>query len=190
MTMTRSLPAVAACVAAWLVIGSVLARADDLQGARKLYLEGQQAEALDQVNAYLKSSPTDAQARFLKGLILTKQNRQADAIQVYQSMIEDYPELPEPYNNLAVLYAAQGRYESATASLEMAIRAHPGYATAHENLGDIRARIASQSYERAAQLDSSNTSAKAKLAVLQDMFAKGELPGPRPSESAGTLPAR
>lgn len=190
MTMTRSLPAVAACVAAWLMIGSVLARADDLNVARKLYFEGQQTEALDQVNAYLNSNPADAQARFLKGLILTKQNRQADAIQVYQSMIEDFPELPEPYNNLAVLYAAQGRYESATDSLEMAIRARPGYATAHENLGDVRARMASQSYERAAQLDSGNASARAKLAVLQGMFAKGEMPGPRPSENAGTSPAR
>jgi Flp pilus assembly protein TadD len=59
-------------------------------------------------------------------------------------LIEDYPELPEPYNNLAVLYAQQKQFDKARTALEMAIRIHPGYATAYENLGDLHSRLASQ----------------------------------------------
>lgn len=184
------LPIALACIAAWLAMGSMVARADDLQDAQRLFREGQQVQALERVNAYLGSKPEDAPARFLKGLILTAQNSQADAIQVYRSLIEDYPELPEPYNNLAVIYAAQGQYDQAKSFLEMAIRAYPGYATAHENLGDIQARLASRSYEKALQLDTSNATAGPKLAVLREMFAKRETQGPRPSGNAGASPAQ
>jgi tetratricopeptide (TPR) repeat protein len=86
-------------------------------------------------------------------------------------LTEDYPELPEPYNNLAVLYASQGQYDKAKQSLEMAIRTHPSYATAHENLGDIYAKMASQAYDRALQLDRSNATTQTKLAMIQDLFA-------------------
>jgi tetratricopeptide (TPR) repeat protein len=47
---------------------------------------------------------------------------------VFSKLTEDYPELPEPYNNLAVLYAQQKQYDKARTALEMAIRIHPGYA--------------------------------------------------------------
>ncbi len=53
----------------------------------------------------------------------------------------------------------------------MAIRTHPSYATAHENLGDIYAKMASQAYDRALQLDRSNTATQTKLAMIQDLFA-------------------
>jgi tetratricopeptide (TPR) repeat protein len=96
----------------------------------------------------------------------------------FPELTEDYPELPEPYNNLAVLYAAQADYERAKNSLEMAIRTHPSYATAHENLGDIYAKMASQAYDKALQLDKSNTSAQTKLALIRDLFS----PTPRAQE--------
>jgi tetratricopeptide (TPR) repeat protein len=126
---------------------------------------------MDKVNGYLAGKPKDAQARFLKGLILTEQGKGADAIRIFTGLTEDYPELPEPYNNLAVLYASQGQYDKAKQSLEMAIRTHPSYATAHENLGDIYAKMASQAYDRALQLDRSNTATQTKLAMIQDLFA-------------------
>jgi len=87
--------------------------------------------------------------RFNKGLILTEQKKVPDAIRIFSSLSEDYPDLPEPYNNLAVLYASQGQYEKARDALEAAIRTHPSYSTAHENLGDIYAKMASQAYGKA-----------------------------------------
>jgi len=155
-----------------LIAISVPAQADDLQDANKLFKQGQHAQAMDKVNAYLATKPKDAQARFLKGLIFAEQGNTADAITTFTSLTEDYPELPEPYNNLAVLYAGQGQYEKAKSELEMAIRTHPSYATAHENLGDIYAKMASQAYDRALQLDKSNTNTQTKLALIRELFSK------------------
>jgi len=156
-----------------LLSASLNVCADDIQDANKLFKQGQQVQALDKVNSYLVEKPKDAQARFLKGLILTEQGKTNDAIKVFSALTEDYPELPEPYNNLAVLYASLGQYDKAKLALEMALRTHPSCATAHENLGDIYAKMASQAYDRALQLDRSNTTTKTKLAMIQDLFAGG-----------------
>jgi len=158
---------------ALLLCTSLGAIADDIEEASKLFKQGHQNEALDKVNGYLAGKPKDAQARFLKGLILTDQGKTAEAIQVFSDLTVDYPELPEPYNNLAVLYAGQGQYDKAKQELELAIRTHPSYATAHENLGDIYAKMASQAYDRALQLDHSNTTTQTKLAMIQELFAGG-----------------
>jgi tetratricopeptide (TPR) repeat protein len=145
--------------------------ADDLAEANKLVKQGQYAPALERVDAFLAGNPKDAQGRFLRGLILTEQGKTPEAIAVFSKLTEDYPELPEPYNNLAVLYANQGQYEKAKDALEMAIRTHPSYGTAHENLGDVYAKLASQAYGKALQLDSGNTTAQSKLALIRDLIS-------------------
>jgi len=85
---------------------------------------------------------------------------------------EDFPELPEPYNNLAVLYASEGQLDSARAALEMALAAAPNYATALENLGDVYLQMAADAYQRAAKLDPSNRQAGAKLALSRELINK------------------
>src|SRR6186997_1684265 len=147
------------------------APADDLKDAQRLYGQGKLAPAMEKVDAFLKVQPRDPQGRFLKGLVLTEQKRVPEAIQVFTGLTEDFPELPEPYNNLAVLYASQGNYDKAKSALELAIHTHPSYATAHENLGDIYAQLASRAYDRALQLDKSNASAQLKLSMVKDLFA-------------------
>ncbi len=140
----------AALFAVFLGAGSPAwaAPADDLKEAQKLYGQGKFQPALDKVDTFLKAQPRDPQGRFLKGLVLTEQKRVPEAIQVFTGLTEDFPELPEPYNNLAVLYASQGNYDKAKSALELAIHTHPSYATAHENLGDIYAQLASRAYDR------------------------------------------
>ena len=156
------------------------APADDFREAQKLYGQGKLQPALDKVEVFLRAQPKDAQGRFLKGILLTELKRTADAIQMFSGLTEDFPELPEPYNNLAVLYAQQGNYDKAKSALELAIHTHPSYATAHENLGDIYAQLASRAYDRALQLDKNNTAAQSKLALIKDLFSKG---GQRPEAS-------
>lgn len=146
------------------------------QEINALYKQGQYAPALDQVNTYITKNPQDAQARFLKGLILTAQNKYPEAIQSFTALTEDFPELPEPYNNLAVLYAAQGQYENAKNALQMAINAHPNYATAQENLGDIYAKMAALAYEKAVQLDHQNTSSQNKLTMIKALLVSNTTP--------------
>jgi tetratricopeptide (TPR) repeat protein len=160
----------AAC-ATVLLLSSSAAFADENEEVAKLYKQGNLAKALEQADVYLATRPKDAQMRFQKGLILTEQNKIADATRIFSSLSEDYPELPEPYNNLAVLYASQGQYDKAKLALEMAIRTHPSYSTAHENLGDIYAKMASQAYGKALQLDKGNTAAQTKLAMIKDLFS-------------------
>ncbi len=145
--------------------------AEDLRDAQKLYSQGKYPPALDKVDAFLKAEPRDPQGRFLKGLVLTEEKRTNEAIQVFTGLTEDFPELPEPYNNLAVLYASQGNYDKAKSALELAIHTHPSYATAHENLGDIYAQLASRAYDRALQLDKNNTTAQVKLAMVKKLFS-------------------
>lgn len=154
--------------------------ADDYADVSKLLRSGQHAEALAKADAFLSKNPRDAQMRFLKGVILTEQNRSADAIVVFAKLTEDYPALPEPYNNLAVLYAAAGQYDKARTALEAAIRTNPSYATAYENLGDVHAKLASQAYDKALQLDSGNAAAKSKLTLVRSLV--GNTTGAAPAK--------
>ena len=142
-----------------------------LQDAQQSLKQGQYAQALDQVDKHLSDKPKDPQGRFLKGVILTEMGKTSDAISVFTKLTEEFPDLPEPYNNLAVIYAQQKQFEKAKQALEKAIRTHPSYATAHENLGDIYARLASQAYDKALQLDSTNAAAQTKLAVIRDLIS-------------------
>jgi tetratricopeptide (TPR) repeat protein len=137
---------------------------------------GQHQQALERVNKVLAAKPRDPQARFLKGLIFTDQGNTKDAIDLFTKLTQDYPELPEPYNNLAVIYAAQGQYDKARVSLEQSIRTHPSYATAYENLGDVYAKLASQAYDKALQIDSSNKGAQNKLSLVRDLVGGGTAP--------------
>lgn len=155
-----------------LLFRSGAACADELQDADKLFKAGQYPAAMQQVEAWLTKNPKDAQGRFLKGSILTEEKKTEDAVRVFKAIIEDYPELPEPYNNLAVIYAAQGAYGRAKDELESAIQADPAYALAHENLGDIYARLAGQSYEMALKLDDSNARIREKLETVNSIFSK------------------
>lgn len=158
-----------AALCALLLCFSLGSAADDIQEANKLFKGGQAAQALSKVDAILANQPKDAQARFLKGLILAEQGQTEESVRIFTALTVDFPELPEPYNNLAVIYAEQGQYEKAKTALETALHTHPSYSTAHENLGDIYAQMASQAYGRALQLDRSNASSKTKLALIKEM---------------------
>jgi len=164
---------IALLLASLLIAPYVGAQSDDYQEAAKLFRAGQQAQALERVDNFLKTNPKDARARFLKGLIFTEQDNPADAIKIFTGLTQDYPELPEPYNNLAVLYAQQGQYDKARTALEMAIRTNPIFATAYDNLGDVYAKMASQAYDKALQLDKSNTAAQTKLEMIKELFSGG-----------------
>jgi tetratricopeptide (TPR) repeat protein len=162
-----------AVLASLLLCFSVFARADELKSIAQLSEQGQQAAALDRVNGFLKTRPDDTQALFLKGVISAELGKSADAIKIFSDLTSQHPELPEPYNNLAVIYADQGQYDKARRALEMAIRTHPSYATAHENLGDVYAKMATDAYDKALQLDKNNPRTQTKLAMVKEIFSGG-----------------
>jgi tetratricopeptide (TPR) repeat protein len=162
-----------------LALSSAAAWADELQEASKLLQAGQHQQALERVNKALAASPRDAQPRFLKGVILAEQGNAKEASEIFLKLTQDYPDLPEPYNNLAVIYASQGQYEKARAALERAMRTHPSYATAYENLGGVYAKLASQAYDKALQTGSTNAGGQQKLALVTQMSTGA----PRPART-------
>lgn len=152
------------------VIAMLLAvpvRADEMADVSKLLKAGKVAEALGKTNEYLAKHPADPQMRFMKGVLLTEQNKSEEAIAVFTKLTEDYRDLPEPYNNLAVLYAASGQYDKARVALEKAIRTNPSYMTAYENLGDVYGKMASQAYDKALALGASSAPTKSRLTLLR-----------------------
>ncbi|MFZ4479455.1 MAG: tetratricopeptide repeat protein [Rhodoferax sp.] len=162
-----------------LACATMPAYADEAADVSQLLRAGKLTEAMTKAEAYLSTKPNDPQMRFLKGVIQRSSGKQAEAITTFTKLTEDYPELPEPYNNLAVLYAGQGQFDKARLALEMAIRTNPSYATAHENLGDVYARLASQAYNKALQLDGANVAVPPKLALIRELFSptnKGQRP--------------
>lgn len=165
------LMAVALAVLASLSGAPAMAQADAYAEVNRLVRAGQFNEALGKADQYLSAKPRDPQMRFLKGVIQTESGKPSDAIATFSKLTEDYPELPEPYNNLAVLYAGQSQFDKARAALEMAIRTNPSYATAHENLGDVYAKLASQAYSKALQLDAGNAGVAPKLSLIRNLFS-------------------
>ena len=185
-SQTPSLARLSAIILGLVLSASVsFANAQTLPDVQRLMKQGQMPQALEKVDAYISTKPKDAQGRFLKGLILTEMGRPADAIAVFTKLTEDFPELPEPSNNLAVLYAQQKQYDKARSALEMAIRTHPSYSIAHENLGDVYAKLASQAYDKALQLDSSNKTTQTKLSMIKEMITTSSKP---PAKSGTAAP--
>ena len=162
--------------------------ADDYADVSRLMRAGQYAEAMTKSDQYLATKPKDPQMRFLRGVIQTETGKTNDAIATFTQITQDYPELPEPYNNMAVLYAGQSQFDKARSALEMAIRTNPSYATAHENLGDVYAKLASQAYSKALQLDGGNAGVQPKLALIRTLFsADSKTPG-KPAAAAPAAP--
>ena len=150
-------------------------------------IDGHQAtQALKLIDAALAKNPKDAAMRFRRGVTLSLLDRNAEAIQVFQKLVEDHPEMPAPYNNLAVLYGHQGDYNKARAALVAAIRTNPQYATAYQNLGDVYAQLASEAYKKALQIDNKDTVTPPKLLLLSELTNPG-VGGVAAAPTAGAL---
>src|SRR5262245_43585457 len=165
------------------LLGAAVAQGDDLTAAGAALRAGELDSAATAVDRYLVAKPTDERGRFLKGVILSEQGRTNDAFAVFFALTLDHPELAEPYNNIAVIYASRGEYERARDALESAIRANPDYAVAYANLGDVYAQLAARAYEKALDLDRGNRTVRAKLALAR------ELPTATPKRPAADPPA-
>jgi len=138
---------------------------------QRLIKSGQSTQALKLIDEALAKNPNDPAMRFRRGVTLSMLDRKPEALQVFQKLVDDHPEMPAPYNNLAVLYGSQGDYEKARGALVAAIRTNPQYATAYQNLGDVYAQLASQAYSKALQLDKTDTTVPPKLVLLRELIS-------------------
>jgi Flp pilus assembly protein TadD len=165
-------------------------------GAIAAYRDGRTDEAYELTQAALKADPRNAELRFLRGVLLTERGRTDEALVEFQAMVDDFPELPEPYNNIAFIQASRGQWDQARRALEQSINVVPSYALAHENLGDIYLQLAAQAYARAGRLNPQSTSARRKLATSLDLIDRTQavpadsptLPNPRPGAPSQVKP--
>ncbi|WP_034618619.1 tetratricopeptide repeat protein [Chitinibacter tainanensis] len=168
---------------------SLSAHAADSDDIQQLIRSKQFAQALERADKSLAKTPKDAQVRFLRALALSELGRSDEAIKAFTQISEEFPQLPEPYNNLAVLYANKGQFDKARTALQMAIQTNPSYAIAHENMGDLYARLASQAYDKALQLESNNAQIQTKLKLVDSLFSQpGRAVGSKPTTAATLAP--
>ncbi len=144
-----------------------------LDQAQGLWLAGHRSEAVAEINAALKRSPEDLKLRFTLGVYSMELKDLGTALNIFNSLTQDFPDLADPYNNLAVIRASQGDLDQARADLEQALRLQPDHAQAQENLGDVMLRLALRAYQRAEKsLIAPSDSLAAKLAQTQSLVLK------------------
>ena len=142
--------------------------------------EGRNQEALTAIQARLADEEsrhvpgTDVQLQFQHARALAALGRAAEAEAIYTELTTLYPELPEPWNNLASLYVEQGNIDRAHEALQMALVANPRYETAQANLADVQLMQALRQYEAAAAADVPGMRAKAE--ALRNVLNKGKNP--------------
>ncbi len=168
---TRRLQSSWHSVAAGLLICAASSvQASEYTDIQQLANAGQTFQALARVDQGIAQNPKDPQLRFLKGVIESNAGMTDAAEQTFIALTRIYPELPEPYNNLAALYAKSNRFGKAREALESALRLNPGYAVAQENLGDVYVRLAAEAYAQAQQLERSNPRVAPKLAQVRQLL--------------------
>ncbi len=118
-----------------------------VRAVQALLQRGDLAAALARTEA---ADVRDAELRFLRGVILMDLGRDADALRSFVRLAEDFPQLPDPWNNIALLHDRAGRTELARLALETALRNDPAHRTARINLGHIHLKLAAQAWELAA----------------------------------------
>jgi tetratricopeptide (TPR) repeat protein len=147
------------------------AASPELIEARLHILAKRWNEAASLIEAQLEKRPRDPQWRFMQAVLFAEIGKRAEAITVFELLTEDFPELAEPYNNLAALYIEAGELHRARLLLERAIQNRPDYALAHENLGDVYVRLAKQSYSHASKSRQPAPSVGLKIDYLDQMPA-------------------
>ena len=135
-----------------------------------LLKNGDYTNAEKLTNQSIENNLNNPELLFYKGIIETNQGKKNQAIDTFRDLTERFPKLPEPFNNLAVLYAGKGQFRLAKEILEQAIKTNPSYLTAHINLGDIFTKMASEAYNKALEIDKSNNIAITKLSMITQLF--------------------
>lgn len=166
----------------FLISSTAWAQADAYASVNRLLRDKQYSAALSSIEAYLAKNPRDPQMRLLQGVAHTENGQIQEAKAVYLRLTQEFPELPEPHNNLATVYAQESLLDLARESLEMAVKLNPNYALAHENLGDVYVRLARESYARAATLDRNAVTVGPKRAQLETVLRPTAPAAPAPKQ--------
>jgi Flp pilus assembly protein TadD len=173
MHLLKNLPRTLAVA---LLLACAASRADLLTDVQNLAAKGDLAGALRATEAAAAADPRNTQARFLRAVVLMDLQRDVEALDAFTQLSQEFPELPEPYNNLALLHARGGRLELARQSLETALRNDPGHRTARANLGEVYLMLAVQAWEQAATNGPLDARLTRRLDAARSLVASGAMP--------------
>lgn len=159
VSMPRPSPRSALRIALLLLGGlhaTLTAASEEVRLVQELLSRGQAQAALQRLEAREgalalangATAGTDAELRFLRGVALMDLQRNAEALAWFERMTQDLPELPDPFNNIALLHVRAGRLEPARQALETALRNDPSYRVARANLGLVHLMLAVQAWEQ------------------------------------------
>lgn len=148
----------------------LLAHADAYDDVERQLRNGQLERAEQLGQKHLQSHPQDPQMRLLMSRIQDARGQSTVARDTLQALTQEFPELPEPHNNLAVLLAREGRLPEAIESLQRALLARPDYTQALENLGDLHLSLARDAYGRASRTASPSASAQRKAEAIAPLL--------------------
>ena len=137
----------------------------------KLLNSGKAAQALELADLGIRKNERSPQLRFMRAVALENLTRSEEAVRELKQLIIDYPEIPEPYNNLAVIEAGLGNLEEAVAHLKQALRITPDFALARKNLGDVYLALAREAYEQAVVKLPNNHVLERRLNTLKSLEA-------------------
>jgi tetratricopeptide (TPR) repeat protein len=140
--------------------------AGDFKSIMQLIEKGEKEKAAQQIDQYLKTNPNDPQVIFIKGALNADLKNYNEAIKAFTYLTEKHPTLPEPFNNLAMIYIDLGDYDKAQKLLESAIKINPNYIVAFANLGDLYSKRAFISYSKVLESDKTNLRTKNKILLI------------------------
>jgi len=161
-------------LARWLILAAFIAGpalADEHADVQALVTQGQLPAALERADKWLVAQPKDVPMRFLRGLILMDLRRDDAALAAFTELGADHPDLPEPFNNIALLQARAGRLELARGALETALRNDPAHVLARRNLGEVYLRLAVQAWERVAAQTPTDTQLQQRLRAVREVLS-------------------
>ena len=154
-----------------LLAATPLARANKVEAVRSLLARGDSTAALQRAEAAVAAQPSNAQLRFLRGVVLMDMGRDTLALETFRDLNQAYPELPDPLNNIGLLQARAGQLEPARQSLQAALLADPGHRAARANLGQIHLMLAVQAWEQLAASGASDGALLRRLEAARALLA-------------------
>lgn len=145
------------------------------QRVKDLMYHGKEQEALELAEKSLENNPKSAQLRFIRGVLLNDLGRKKEAKEVFEQMIREFSEISEPYNNLAVMYAAEGNLGMAKELLEKALTNNAKSALTYSNLGNVYLAMARDSFRQAAKTNPKNKMIQTKIQGIEDLLKGVEI---------------
>lgn len=127
---------------------------------------GAEAVAADHVPA-ARQGDTRAEQQFRDGLRLAEANKLDEAASQFLRLTQDYPALPQPYEQLASVYQRQGNTHGALGALRSAIELRTDPARLQERLGDLYLELAAQSYKSAVESAHATDAVRQKYSKLE-----------------------